>query len=232
MKRRRRASEAERSANGVLDLPSIAFSAPPRRPISVAAAIGLDAPREVARADRGRRLLDPPERAQAGARSARGRAASAAAITPAVTSTSIHLSWSSVVSRLVQRHAQDQRRVGERHRARDRRKRVAALIGRHRRAARAAVARRAEALRDRAALGRSRPRAGASRRPGADPSPGRISTYMPGVSTPNWRGSRAAHRRAGRARRPSCSSASGVEHVRVESSELSTRWKSCERSAV
>ena len=65
MKRRRRASEAERSANASSICPSIALSAPPEAADLGRAAVGLDAAREVARADRGRGLLDAPQRPQA-----------------------------------------------------------------------------------------------------------------------------------------------------------------------
>ena len=97
MKRRRRASEAERSANASSTCPSMAFSAPPRRPISVLPPSGSTrrerSPAPIAAAvssmrRSGRRL----------ALISHSPRSSALATTAIVTSTSIHLSWLSVTS--------------------------------------------------------------------------------------------------------------------------------------
>ena len=184
MKRRRRASEAERSAKASSICPSIALSAPPRRPISVVPPSGSTrrerSPAPIAAAvssmrRSGRRLArDQPEAEQ------RARLA----ITRAVTSTSIHLSWSSVVSVSCSGAPRIERRVRERHRLREQAEARAALIGGHRRAPRAAVARRREAPRDARRRRRPRPRRGSCRAAAACRR-GRISTYVPGVSTPS-----------------------------------------------
>ena len=95
MKRRRRASDAERSANASSIWPSIALSAPPRRPISLVPPPGSTrrerSPAPIAAAvssmrRSGRRL----------AVMSQSPSSSAVAMTAQATSSSIHLSWSSV----------------------------------------------------------------------------------------------------------------------------------------
>ncbi len=97
MKRRRRASEAERSANASSICPSIALSEPPRRPTSVVPPSGSTrrerSPAPIAAAvssirRSGRRL----------AVISQSPASSAVAITAQATSSSIQRSWSSVSS--------------------------------------------------------------------------------------------------------------------------------------
>ena len=145
MKRRRRASDAERSAKASSIWPSIAFSAPPSRPISVVPPSGSTrrerSPAPIAAAvssmrRSGRRL----------AVISQSPSSRALAITAQATSSMISLSWSSVVSvslsgtpRISVASAMGAERAS-------RRKRVPPALRMHRRAARPAVGGRPEAL--------------------------------------------------------------------------------------
>ena len=232
MKRRSRASEAERSAKASSICPSMALSAPPRRPISVAAAVGLDAAREVAGADRGRRLLDAPQRAQARGdqpqaeqQRARDHGDRDQRLDP------LELSQRRVG--LVQRDAEDQRGVGRGHRLRQEAEARAAVVRAHGGSPRAAVARRTEAASGCAASARSRL--------GASACPGRRRAVRgpdldvgPGCEHAELGEEVDRRRDAARAWPGPCRSnwsSDPATPLALESSELSTRLKSDERSA-
>ena len=183
MKRRRRASEAERSANASSICPSIAFSAPPSRPISVVPPSGSTrrerSPAPMAAAvssmrRSGRRLAsDQPEAEQERARDhGAGRRAARSS-----------LSWSSVTSvscsgtpRISVESANGTDRARSRKRAALRRSPSPAA------APPSPAGPKPLGMLGHRAVSPGR-RNGAAE--GCEPSPGRISTYIPGVSTPN-----------------------------------------------